>query len=63
MPLGKPAGVACIQLDEELRCKIFGQPDRPAVSGGLQASTEMCGADRWHAMQWLTRLDAATRPN
>jgi hypothetical protein len=44
-PNGKPAGVPCVQLDEQLRCKIFDQPERPAVCGQLQASTEMCGAE------------------
>jgi Fe-S-cluster containining protein len=65
MPNGKPAGVPCIQLDEQLRCKIFGQPGRPAVCGQLQASVEMCGtmADGGvHARAWLMRLEEWTRP-
>lgn len=63
MPNGKPAGVACIQLDDEMRCKIFGHPDRPAVCGGLQPSAEMCGDTRSQAIHWLEQLDALTRPN
>jgi Fe-S-cluster containining protein len=62
MPSGKPAGVPCVQLDAELRCRIFGSPDRPAVCAGLQPGPEMCGADRQHAMTWLDRLEQATRP-
>ena len=62
MPDGKPAGVPCIQLDDDLRCRIFGQPERPAVCGGLTPSTEMCGTDREHAMHWLGWLEAHTRP-
>lgn len=62
MPDGKPAGVPCVQLDAQLRCRIFGQPQRPAVCGGLQPSAEMCGADRDQAMVWLTRLEQATAP-
>ena len=62
MPLGKPAGVACIQLDAEGRCRLFGDPSRPAVCSGLQAQAEMCGSDRQHALLWLTRLEAATLP-
>ncbi len=62
MPNGKPAGVSCVQLDDELRCKVFGSPERPAFCGGLQPSGEMCGATREEAMQWLTRLELATRP-
>jgi hypothetical protein len=65
MPQGKPAGVPCIQLDAQLRCKIFGHPQRPAVCGQLQASVEMCGAVEdggLHARAWLTRLENLTRP-
>ena len=62
MPDGKPAGVACIQLDELLGCKIFGQPERPAVCAGLQASLEMCGETRQQAMFYLTQLEVATAP-
>nr|WP_255988267.1 Fe-S-cluster oxidoreductase [Chitinolyticbacter albus] len=62
MPQGKPAGVPCVQLDEDWRCKLFGRPERPAVCGGLQPSLEMCGADRAQAMAWLTQLEQATAP-
>ena len=62
MPHGKPAGVRCVQLDDDMRCRIFGRPERPAFCGGLMPSEEMCGSDATHAMQWLTALDVATRP-
>ncbi|MBP6902755.1 MAG: YkgJ family cysteine cluster protein [Burkholderiaceae bacterium] len=62
MPQGKPAGVPCLQLDEQLRCRLFGQPGRPAVCSSLAPSAEMCGADRQHALRWLARLEAETRP-
>ena len=62
MPNGKPAGVRCVQLLEDQRCAIFGRPERPACCSGLQASAEMCGTDREHALHWLARLDDATRP-
>nr|WP_198984190.1 YkgJ family cysteine cluster protein [Herbaspirillum sp. ASV7] len=62
MPTGKPAGVACIQLDEQLRCRLFGRPERPAFCGGLQPSAEMCGETRESAMFWLGALEAATAP-
>ncbi len=66
MPHGKPAGVPCVQLDERLRCKIFGQPGRPAVCGQLQASLEMCGAvddGGQYARIYLTQLETQTRPD
>lgn len=62
MPLGKPAGVPCVQLMADLRCAIFGRPERPACCGGLQPSVEMCGGTRGEAMLWLDRLEAATAP-
>lgn len=62
MPDGKPAGVACVQLDEYLRCRIFGQPARPACCSGLQAEPEMCGANRAEALVWLARLERLTGP-
>ncbi len=65
MPQGKPAGVPCVQLDAHRRCKIFGQPGRPAVCAQLQPSPEMCGPQDdggWHAMHYLRRLEALTRP-
>jgi len=63
MPQGKPAGVPCVQLDNELRCKVFGKPERPAFCSGLRPSTEMCGESREQAMQWLSSLELATRPS
>lgn len=60
MPDGKPAGVPCVQLTLDLRCALFGRPERPACCGGLQPSAEMCGADREHALAWLTQLERAT---
>ncbi|MFC4964071.1 YkgJ family cysteine cluster protein [Alcaligenes nematophilus] len=63
MPHGKPAGVPCVQLDEQLRCRIFGQPERPACCSGLQASPEMCGEKREDALIWLTELETLTAPS
>lgn len=62
MPNGKPAGVKCIQLDEDMRCKIFGHPDRPQVCGSLQPSEELCGDTREQALRWLGHLEDATAP-
>ena len=62
MPGGKPAGVPCVQLDGNLRCKLFGRLERPSFCAGLQPSIEMCGDDREQAIVWLTALEQATRP-
>jgi len=58
--LGKPAGATCPHLTADLRCGIFGRPERPACCGGLQPSAEMCGADRQQALAYLAQLEAAT---
>jgi hypothetical protein len=63
MPQGKPAGVRCVQLAEGNRCRIFGQPERPAFCSGLQPSPEMCGPNRQHAMHWLAQLERETSPS
>ena len=60
--ISKPAGVRCIQLDADDRCKIFGQPERPAVCGSLQPSEMMCGESREQAMRWLGWMEAETAP-
>lgn len=62
MPQGKPAGVPCVQLDAQMRCRIFGHPGRPAVCAGLQPSPDMCGTSRAQAEQTLQRLEQLTRP-
>jgi hypothetical protein len=62
MPHGKPAGVRCVQLDVHLRCRLFGQPERPAVCRSLAPNPEMCGQDRTDALRWLERLELQTRP-
>jgi Fe-S-cluster containining protein len=62
MPHGKPAGVRCVQLLDDMRCAIFGRPERPAFCGGIQPSQEMCGDDRTYALQWLHKLEIETAP-
>ena len=61
MPNGKPAGVRCIQLTEDNRCKLFGLPERPAVCVRLRPSEEMCGTSAEEATAYLIRLEAITR--
>lgn len=62
MPQGKPAGVRCAQLDERNACRIFGQPERPAVCVSLRPTVSMCGMDRDDAMRILSTLEIATAP-
>lgn len=62
MPDGKPAGVACIQLDEHLRCRLFGRPERPAVCVSLRPDADMCGDSREQALRWLGHVEQVTDP-
>ncbi len=62
MPQGKPAGVRCVQLDERGLCRLFGQPDRPAVCASLRPAPSMCGASAAEALRYLSRLEKETAP-
>jgi hypothetical protein len=62
MPNGKRAGEKCIQLDDAMRCRIFGRSDRPQVCGSLQPHADMCGANREHALRWIGDLERDTAP-
>ncbi|MCB1106326.1 MAG: YkgJ family cysteine cluster protein [Opitutaceae bacterium] len=63
MPHGKPAGIPCVQLLPDMRCAIFGQPERPAVCSSLRPTNEMCGVNRDEAMTYLTALENRTQPD
>lgn len=60
MPGGKPAGVRCVQLTEDNRCRLFGHVDRPAICVSFQASVEQCGERDEEAYERLAWLEAAT---
>jgi len=62
MPQGKAAGQPCAQLLPDMRCAVFGRPERPDFCGGLRPSIEMCGDSRDAALVWLTRLETMTAP-
>lgn len=63
MPDGKPAGVRCIQLTSDNKCKLFGKPERPAICGKLQPSKDMCGSSNEEAFIILEALEDATKPS
>ena len=62
MPNGKPSGVRCVQLTDDNRCKIFGQPERPDVCNRLRPMEEMCGSSREEALAYLYELERLTAP-
>ncbi|WFR58682.1 YkgJ family cysteine cluster protein [Anaerocolumna sp. AGMB13025] len=61
MPDGKPAGVRCIQLTKDNKCRIFGTKERPIVCGSLKPSKEMCKNNALEAYQYLEELEELTR--
>ncbi|MEO7598507.1 MAG: YkgJ family cysteine cluster protein [Opitutus sp.] len=62
MPHGKPAGIPCVQLLDDLRCALFGKPERPAFCVSLRPTSAMCGQDRIEALRGLEELEALTAP-
>jgi len=62
MPEGKPAGVRCVQLTDDNRCRVFGLPERPEVCVRLRPAQEMCGETAEHALAYLDELERATAP-
>jgi hypothetical protein len=60
MPDGKPAGVRCIQLTDDNKCKIFGTKERPMVCGSLKPSKEMCKTNASEAYHYLAELEELT---
>ncbi|KIL39855.1 hypothetical protein SD70_17490 [Gordoniibacillus kamchatkensis] len=63
MPQGKPAGVRCVQLADDNRCRLFGMPERPAVCASLKPAEEMCGHSNEEAAAILSRLERETKPS
>lgn len=60
MPEGKPAGVPCVQLDDAYRCRLFGQPTRPAVCLGFRPMADVCGQSRDEALWHIGELERLT---
>jgi len=60
MPMGKPAGVRCIQLSEDHACKLFGSPLRPDVCHQFKPASDVCGASADEARNLLGVLEVLT---
>ena len=57
MPEGKPAGVRCIHLTDDLKCNIYGSPDRPKVCTNFKPELLICGNSREEAIERLAKLE------
>ncbi|MCC6613313.1 MAG: YkgJ family cysteine cluster protein [Anaerolineae bacterium] len=62
MPNGKPAGVRCVQLTDDNRCRLFGLPERPEICVRLRPMLDICGETDEEALILLTELEILTRP-
>lgn len=62
MPEGKPAGVRCIHLTPDLRCALFGRPERPRVCSAFEPDVMVCGYDRISALRLLGELETQSSP-
>jgi uncharacterized protein len=56
MPGGKPAGIRCIHLDDEFRCRIYNTPGKPKVCSDFKAEPDFCGNSHEEAMKILFSL-------
>ncbi|NQY02695.1 MAG: YkgJ family cysteine cluster protein [Halieaceae bacterium] len=63
MPEGKAASIVCVHLDEQRRCRLFGDPRRPAACGDFQASVEVCGSSPEQAITILDQLEMDSLPD
>ena len=61
MPDGKAAGEPCLHLLEDMRCALFGKPERPAVCGAFKAMADVCGTSSAEALWLINELETATR--
>ena len=63
MPDGKPAGVACVHLDELKHCRLFGDPRRPALCAAFKAEPAVCGDSAEQALRILDELELMSKPD
>lgn len=53
MPGGKPAGIKCIHLMDDMMCALYGKPSRPRVCIDFKPDPDFCGNSREEAMRIL----------
>lgn len=61
MPEGKPAGIRCVQLDDDNLCRLFGDPRRPTVCEQFRFDVALCAERREQALERIAALEIATQ--
>ena len=56
MPDGKPSGVRCIHLLDDMSCALYGDPSRPKVCVDFKPDPDFCGNSREEALRILYSL-------
>jgi len=59
MPHGKPAGVRCANLGEDLLCSVY--DIRPPVCRNFTAALDTCGSDHEEALKLIGELERLTQ--
>ena len=62
MSHGKPAGVTCVHLDAQMRCRLFDDPRRPALCAAYAPDRDSCGDDRQEALVRIEALERRSAP-
>lgn len=57
MPQGKLAGARCIQLDDNLLCKLIDSAERPKVCLNFNFDPLICGTSQKEAMEIMECLE------
>lgn len=58
MPMGKPAGVRCVNLGDDLLCQVY--LDRPDVCKGFTPEEITCGTSHEAAILLISDLETKT---
>lgn len=62
LPNGKPAGVRCLHLTDDDRCRLWGTTDYPKVCQRFQPQLWICGRDKEEALINISALERLTAP-
>tara|TARA_R110002072_G_scaffold242453_1_gene401202 strand:+ start:680 stop:871 length:192 start_codon:yes stop_codon:yes gene_type:complete len=62
MPLGKPAGMVCVNLIAHSNlCSLWGGDNYPTTCRNFIAEVAVCGSDSAEAIVLIGKLEQATR--